>query len=84
MNLGRLSDVKPILNISQGNSFANTARWIAAVRAQESRHSDPLFLDPLAEIFTGDVGRAMLLQSEKASGGENLFLPVCARFLKET
>ena len=62
---------------------SSTAHWIAAARARESERSDALFHDPYAAILAGDVGRASLAASERASGGENLFLAVRALFFDE-
>lgn len=59
--------------------FASTARWIAAARARETRRTDCLFSDPLAELFAGEAGYAMLARSEQAAGGENRYLPVRTR-----
>ena len=62
---------------------SSTAHWIAAVRARESERPDALFTDPYAAILAGDVGRASLAASERASGGENHFLAVRTRFFDE-
>lgn len=62
---------------------SSTAHWIAAARARESERPDALFTDPYAAILAGDVGRASLAASERASGGENLFLAVRTRFFDE-
>lgn len=59
--------------------FVSTARWIAAARARETRRADCLFSDPLAELFAGAAGYAMLARSEQAAGGENRYLPVRTR-----
>ena len=59
--------------------FAATARWIAAAHARETRRADCLFSDPLAELFAGEAGYAMLARSEQAAGGENRYLPVRTR-----
>ena len=62
---------------------SSTAHWIAAARARESERSDALFHDPYAAILAGDVGRASLAASERASGVDNHFLAVRALFLDE-
>ncbi|HXD76229.1 MAG TPA: hypothetical protein VN616_00405 [Puia sp.] len=38
---------------------SDTALWIAAFRAEESRRSDAVFRDELAERLAGEKGRAM-------------------------
>lgn len=43
-------------------ALAGTARWIAAVRAQESRREDRLFHDPWAAALAGSEGEAWLAQ----------------------
>jgi methyltransferase (TIGR00027 family) len=45
--------------ISRFHSVADTARWIAAYRAQESDKPDAIFRDPYARMFAGDPGAAM-------------------------
>jgi methyltransferase (TIGR00027 family) len=45
---------------------ANTARWTAALRAQESERPDRLFDDPLAQALAGEEGMMMLAYSEQA------------------
>jgi methyltransferase (TIGR00027 family) len=64
-------------------TFATTARWIAAARARESGRPDALFSDSFAHFFAGETGAAMLDRSERASGGENLFLAVRTRYFDE-
>jgi methyltransferase (TIGR00027 family) len=64
-------------------SASSTANWIAAARARESERPDALFRDPYAAVLAGDVGRASLAASERASGGENHFLAVRTRFIDE-
>lgn len=64
-------------------SAPSTAHWIAAARARESERPDALFHDPYAAILAGDLGRASLAASERASGGENHFLAVRTRFFDE-
>lgn len=66
-----------------GHPFATTAHWIAAARARETRRTDCLFSDPLAELFAGEVGHSMLARSEEAAGGENRFLAVRTRFFDD-
>jgi methyltransferase (TIGR00027 family) len=41
---------------------AETARWAAAMRAEESARPDRLFDDPLAALLAGEDGHAMLAQ----------------------
>jgi methyltransferase (TIGR00027 family) len=41
---------------------AGTARWAAAMRAEESARPDRLFDDPLAELLAGEDGRSWLEQ----------------------
>ena len=64
-------------------SAPSTAHWIAAARARESERPDALFRDPCAAVLAGDVGRASLAASARASGGENHFLAVRTRFFDE-
>jgi methyltransferase (TIGR00027 family) len=42
------------------NSVADTALWIAAYRAQESKRPDAVFKDPLAEKLAGERGQKMI------------------------
>jgi methyltransferase (TIGR00027 family) len=60
-----------------------TAYWIAAARARESEREDRLFSDPYASELAGTIGRAALEASERASGGENPFLPIRTRFFDD-
>jgi methyltransferase (TIGR00027 family) len=46
-------------------NVSDTARWVAAYRAMETRRSDALFRDPLAERLAGERGRAMAAQSPR-------------------
>ena len=65
-------------------TFARTARWMAAARAQESLRADRLFTDPFAELFAGSEGQAMLARSQEASGGSaNPYLPVRTRYFDD-
>jgi|WetSurMetagenome_2_1015567.scaffolds.fasta_scaffold105973_2 methyltransferase (TIGR00027 family) len=43
-------------------ALASTARWIAAVRAHESRRDDRLFFDPWAATLAGAEGEAWFVQ----------------------
>ena len=43
-------------NIEADSLLAMTARWTAAVRAQESAWADRLFDDPWATALAGEVG----------------------------
>src|SRR5262245_60822243 len=45
---------------------AHTARWTAALRAQESDRPDALFRDPLARALADEEGFAMLAASQQA------------------
>ena len=60
-----------------------SAYWIAAARARESERDDRLFDDPYADALAGDRGRTILAVSERATGGENPFLPVRTRFIDD-
>ena len=60
-----------------------SAYWIAAARARESQRDDRLFDDPYADALAGDRGRTILATSERATGGENAFLPVRTRFIDD-
>ncbi len=65
-------------------SFAlGTAQWVAAARAREAGRPDRLFIDPWAEQLAGPAGAAALAASEAASGQENVYLPVRARFFDD-
>jgi methyltransferase (TIGR00027 family) len=61
---------------------AASARWTAAARAAETRRSNRLFDDPLAELLAGPE---MLQVHERTSGfaANNQFLPVCTRFFDD-
>lgn len=63
--------------------FAFAARWIAAIRAAESARPDRLFDDPYAAALAGESGVAVRERSERASGGENQFVPVRVRWFDE-
>jgi O-methyltransferase involved in polyketide biosynthesis len=56
-----------------------SAFWIAAVRARETERNDRLFNDPYARDLAGQRGFATMAASERASGGENAFIPVRVR-----
>lgn len=60
-----------------------SAYWIAAARARESAREDRLFDDPWAATLAGERGFAMMAASERASGGENPYLPVRTRYFDE-
>ncbi len=66
-----------------GSTASRTANWIAAARAKETEGPGALFLDPYAAMLAGDVGRAALAASERASGGPNEFLPLRTRFFDD-
>src|SRR4051794_3287035 len=44
---------------SDGN-ISDTAHWVAAFRALETKRPDALFRDPLAEALAGDRGEMMV------------------------
>jgi methyltransferase (TIGR00027 family) len=46
--------------------IAGTARWTAAMRAEESGRTDRLFTDPLAEVLAGEPGRELLVRNGNA------------------
>ncbi|RJO78310.1 SAM-dependent methyltransferase [Nocardia panacis] len=48
---------------------SDTARWVAAYRAQESARPDALFRDPLADKLAGEQGRAMAAAAERTLSG---------------
>ncbi len=60
-----------------------SAYWIAAARARESARPDRLFDDPWAADLAGERGVAAMAASERASGGENAFLPVRTRYIDD-
>jgi methyltransferase (TIGR00027 family) len=60
-----------------------SAYWIAAARARESARPDRLFDDPWAAALAGDRGAAALAASERATGGENPYLPVRTRYVDD-
>jgi methyltransferase (TIGR00027 family) len=61
----------------------SSASWIAAVRARESDRADRLFDDPFARELAGERGVAMMAASERATGGENSFIPVRVRWFDD-
>jgi methyltransferase (TIGR00027 family) len=62
---------------------ADTAFWIAAVRARETERRDWLFADPYARDLAGQRGPAVMAASERATGGENAFIPVRVRWFDD-
>jgi methyltransferase (TIGR00027 family) len=62
---------------------AGSAFWIAAVRARETERQDRLFADPYARDLAGQRGLAVMAASERASGGENAFIPVRVRWFDD-
>jgi len=62
---------------------SDTARWTAAARAKETAREDRLFDDPYADALAGDLGRRALEASERASGGDNPYLPVRTRWFDD-
>jgi methyltransferase (TIGR00027 family) len=63
--------------------LTSTAHWIAAVRARETSRPDRLFADPYAAELAGDAGFRTMQASERASGGENMFIPVRVRWFDD-
>jgi len=61
----------------------SSAYWIAAARARESARPDRLFHDPYAAGLAGARGVAIMQASERASGGENPYLPVRTRWFDD-
>ena len=61
----------------------SSAYWIAAVRARETEREDRLFDDPFARELARDRGFTMMAASERASGGENAFIPVRVRWFDD-
>lgn len=62
-------------------TLASTARWIAAVRAQESRRDDRLFHDPWAATLAGAEGHAWL--AERANSPSLQTIAIRVRFFDE-
>jgi methyltransferase (TIGR00027 family) len=62
---------------------ADTAFWIAAVRARETERRDRLFADPYARDLAGQRGSAVMAASERATGEENAFIPVRVRWFDD-
>ena len=50
------------------SNVSDTARWVAAIRADESRRPDAIFHDPLAGKLAGDHGHAIAEASARRSG----------------
>jgi methyltransferase (TIGR00027 family) len=61
--------------LEREEGVAETALWIAAARARESRRSDRLFDDPWAEVLAGDLVDAVRT--------DNPLLPVRTRFFDD-
>jgi methyltransferase (TIGR00027 family) len=59
-------------------NVSDTARWVAAYRARETRRPDALFRDPLAERLAGERGEAIAANVQLASRGD---WPLIARTL---
>jgi len=62
---------------------ADSAFWIAAVRARETERPDRLFADPWARDPAGLRGLTVMAMSERASGRENTFIPVRVRWFDD-
>ncbi|WP_326569557.1 SAM-dependent methyltransferase [Amycolatopsis rhabdoformis] len=60
-----------------------SAFWIAAARARESEREDRLFHDPFAKELAGERGFTTMAASERATGGENAYLPVRVRWFDD-
>jgi methyltransferase (TIGR00027 family) len=61
------------------DAVAETARWTAAARAQESEREDRLFDDPLARDLAGAAGFEMLARFDQHGDG-NPYLPIRTRW----
>ena len=53
------------------------------MRARETERQDRLFADPYARDLAGQRGLAVMAASERASGGENAFIPVRVRWFDD-
>jgi len=62
-----------------------TALWMAASRARESRRPDRLFDDPLAELLAGPDGPALLTYFHTSHGSDdgNPYLPIRTRWFDD-
>ncbi|MFE3194107.1 class I SAM-dependent methyltransferase [Nocardia sp. NPDC059240] len=49
-------------------AVSDTARWVAAYRAEESARPDALFHDPLAALLTGEVGHTIAAETRDFMG----------------
>lgn len=58
------------------SNVSDTARWVACYRALETRRSDAVFKDPLAERLAGEKGRAIV---ERAKEHMHNGWPIIAR-----
>jgi methyltransferase (TIGR00027 family) len=47
---------------------SDTARWVAAYRAQESARPDALFTDPFAERLAGEQGKRIAARASRVTG----------------
>jgi methyltransferase (TIGR00027 family) len=56
--------------------ISDTALWIAAIRARESKRPDAMFRDPLAERLAGDRGRRI---AKQLSGSFHSDWPIAVR-----
>ena len=73
----------PLRNGSFWSMTADSAFWIAAVRARETERQDRLFADPWARDLAGQHGFTIMAASERASGRENTFIPVRVRWFDD-
>ena len=67
---------------------ASTSCWVAASRAREASQPEPLFHDPYAAALAGEIGHALLEESQKTSpganpSGPNPYLSIRTRFFDE-
>jgi len=67
-------------NFEPDSPLSMTARWTAAVRAQESARKDRLFDDPWATALAGEVGAAWI---ETRSAGSGLPIAIRTRFFDD-
>ncbi|MGV9799054.1 SAM-dependent methyltransferase [Mycobacterium sp. NPDC003449] len=67
-----------------GQAVADTGLLVAAIRAEESRREDRLFVDPFAERLAGEAGRRLLTEALAATGEKTtLQIVVRTRFWDE-
>ncbi|MER5443681.1 SAM-dependent methyltransferase [Streptomyces sp. NPDC002790] len=73
------------VSTSRFDAVTQTARWTAAARARESRRTDRLFDDPLAELLAGEEGAALLkhFHTSRAADEGNPFLSIRTRWFDD-